>query len=352
MERFSRGEFLKYLLAASTVSVVGCAASNQKPVSTAERVVPVPAPKPEVFADIPELEKKAGLIEKAKLNEILGSIGRKEIHEALPKIWSDFLSRATVEVRELTERKDNPPEFPFWVNKAATPLKITYTQHGDASSVIIRRSVVPESKILYQSLPDKESVLLDEVGSIIPSINLNFNPGFTAKYGPAFEGLILAKEYTSLMFLLTIANNFYDFMEAAQVGTITYPDGKPIEGRERKVRAGAMVVLKFMDNPKSSIWRLVDGLPIFMTAYVFEKLSNRGELPPKKGLLGDLRDALDILEVDAKEGELVGELTRLTGLWTAGRRFLPPAKIFLDSLHPETIVGRALKEFYKNRLRE
>lgn len=335
-------------------NAVGCAAPAEQPFQSPapEKVVPVRLPGPEKFSDIPEDEKEASLIAPAKLDEILNALESPVVQETLAPPWSDLLLRETKEIRELTQAKDNPPEFPFWVNKAATPLKITYRERGDASLLTIRRSLVPESKILYQSSSDGESVLLDEVGSIIPSFKLNFSPEFVAKYGPAFEGLILTKEYASLMFLLTIADDFYDFLEAAQVGRITYPDGKPIEGRERKVRAGATVVLKFMDNPKSSVWRLVDGLPIFMTAYVFEKLSGRGMLPEKKSLKGDLRTALDMLEVDGKKtGELSGELTRLTSLWIAGRRFLPPAKVFLDSLHPETIVGRALKEFYKDRLR-
>lgn len=212
-----------------------------------------------------------------------------DVTKSMRESGSAFLDYVQEGIVRLHTKKSNPGEFGSMISEDSTPLMIAEYPGGVAFSLVVRMPGTEEGFKLR--MPEQD--LLD-VPYQLP-FNIGIEVGVTdagLSEGPLNEGILLGKEYLSLMLSIRLASEYERFLQGYD---LLDKNAEPMHRQEDRDRAGFTVIMNLVTDTSSTFHQTVDVLPVLMLAPEILDLVEAGKLPRNTSNLGHIYNSMAVL---------------------------------------------------------
>lgn len=245
--------------------------------------------------------------------------------EALRKLDDPFLTKISSDIDRLLVVRTRPEEIPAYVSPSTFPLQVC----GDAGPFSRMHFTVgavnPDHR--FKVVGKGEGVEYEDFEAAI-------EVGDKGKGTNTGKGMLLAKEYISLMLMLRMQLDYWDYLQKTGY-VITDANGGAITDVARRQRIGFS--LYTMNRERQAPMILAeDMVPLMLLTSSILSSVKRGKLPNSNPEIDSFYYASKMVNSDLN----LQVTWRITKDWTASNRLIPPSGILGSLLDPK-VTGPA-----------
>ncbi|MEO6508707.1 MAG: hypothetical protein ABIO02_02030, partial [Patescibacteria group bacterium] len=226
-----------------------------------------------------EGQKYDGPVSTMKGKEVISDTKLTEMMDAVESTGDPFLTKLSMQFKALHGTNHKPSEFPEWISEESFPLIVTRDQRDISTAAMDFITGKEATRFIFRNLRENHENTLLEIEPIKIGITLGDPEAFSKQEGALGQGMVICKEAMSHLMGISTSMDIYDFFTSNNVATFTELDGKAITDRDRQLRVGAATFYLTLTNQESSVWKSIDGLPIFMIGSSVLDLAEQGRLP-------------------------------------------------------------------------
>lgn len=351
----TRKQALSYIAGLSSALLTGNlgACADNKPYSQAPPlptapaelygISPTPLQKKEVYQGVIEPLRGLTLIEQKELDETLS---------ALEETKYPLLQKIAEDIRFITFSKTKPEKFPSWISENSFPFQIVrHNSEISAINIYITEERKGDSnKFIVQTKGQKSTQT--EINEVAIATNLGITPQIENE--PLVKGFLLAKEHLTYLLAINFAGELYNYIIANEPRIkITDFEGKPITDEGKKTRIGLTLLLKYISNQETDVWKIIDGFPMMLLVPAIISLRAKNKIPNSfvevPGLL--LANNLMVTRIQKEGTKPLEDLMKIVNAYTKDGSLLLPkntVELALGEFAPLTLkLQSEIKKYFQ-----